>query len=207
MDLEAFKGMEEAVDGVFLDWTELSKVYHLDLSGHPQLEKYRDLFVVGCLTGFRFSDYSNLQFDEYQNGMLHVIQKKTLAPVIVPLRAEAKAILIDKYRIQMPKISHVKFNKYIKEVVRLAGIKAPVKMTHRKGTALMEETRPKYAWVSSHTCRRSFCTNEYLAGTPVELIMAVSGHKSEKSFRRYIKADGMKKAAMIKEIWDNGPRL
>jgi hypothetical protein len=37
--------------------------------------------------------------------------------------------------------------------------------------------------------------------------MAVSGHKSEKSFRRYIKADGMKKVAMIKEIWDNDPRL
>jgi hypothetical protein len=88
----------------------------------------------------------------------HIIQKKTLAPVIVPLRAEAKTILIEKYRVQMPKISHVKFNKYIKEIVRLARIKEPVKITHKKGTALMEETRPKYAWVSSHTCRRSFYT-------------------------------------------------
>ena len=207
MDLAAFKGMEEEVDGVFLDWNELSKVYHMNLSMQPQMIKYRDIFIVGCLTGFRFSDYSNLQFDEFRNGMLHVIQKKTLAPVVVPLRAEAKAILIDKYGMKMPKISHVKFNKYIKEIVRLAGIKESVKMTHKKGTMLVEEIRPKYAWVSSHTCRRSFCTNEYLAGTPVELIMAVSGHKSEKSFRRYIKADGMKKAAMIKEIWDNGPRL
>lgn len=207
MDLAVFKSMEEEVDGVFLDWSELSKVYHMRLTMQPQLEKYRDIFVVGCLTGFRFSDYSSLQFDEYRNGMLHVIQKKTLAPVVVPLREEAKAILIDKYGMRMPKISHVKFNKYVKEIVRLAGIRDPVKMTHRKGTGLVEETRPKYAWVSSHTCRRSFCTNEYLAGTPVELIMAVSGHKSEKCFRRYIKADGMKKAFMIKEIWDNGPRL
>jgi hypothetical protein len=207
MDLGAFKGMEEEVDGVFLDWNELSRIYRLDLSGQPQLDKYRDIFVIGCLTGFRFSDYSNLRFDEYKNGMLHVVQKKTGAPVIVPLRAEAKAILVDKYSMHVPRISHVKFNKYIKEMVRLAGIKEPVKMTHKKGTAMVEEIRPKYAWVSSHTCRRSFCTNEYLAGTPVELIMAVSGHKSEKSFRRYIKADGMKKAYMIKEIWDNGPRL
>jgi hypothetical protein len=207
MDLAVFKGMEEEVDGVFLDWSEVAKVYHMGLAMQPKLEKYRDIFVVGCLTGFRFSDYSNLQFDEYRNGMLHVVQKKTLTPVVVPLRAEAKAILVDKYGMRMPKISHVKFNKYVKEIVRLAGIKEPVKMTHKKGTALVEETRPKYAWVSSHTCRRTFCTNEYLAGTPVELIMAVSGHKSEKSFRRYIKADGMKKAFMIKEIWDNGPRL
>ena len=138
--------------------------------------------------------------------MLHVIQKKTLAPVIVLLRAEAKAILIDKYKMNMPKISHVKFNKYVKEIVRLAGIKEPVKMTHKKGRMPVEEIRPKNAWVNSHICRRSFCTNEYLAGTPIELSMAVSGHKSEKSFWRYIKADGMKKAAMIKEIWYNGPR-
>lgn len=179
----------------------------MNLSMQPQLAKYRDIFIVGCLTGFRLSDYSNLQFNEYRNRMLHAIQKKTLTPVVVPLRIEVKDILIDKYGMKMPKISHVKFNKYVKEVVRLAGTKDPVKMTHKKGTALVEEVRPKYAWVSSQTCRRSFCTNEYLAGTPVELIMAISGHKSEKSFRYYIKADGMKKAAMIKETWDNGPRL
>jgi integrase len=160
-----------------------------------------------CLTGFRFSDYSTLGFDEYRNGMLYVVQKKTLTPVVAPLRAEAKAILIDKYGMRMPKISHIKFNKYVKEIVRLAGITAPVKITHKKGIWLVEETKPKYAWMSSHTCRRSFCTNEYLAGTPVDLIMAVSGHKSEKCFRRYIKADGIKKALMIKEIWDNRPKL
>lgn len=60
IDLDVFKGMEEEVDGVFLDWNELSKVYHMDLAMQPQLVKYRDIFVVGCLTGFRFSDYSNL---------------------------------------------------------------------------------------------------------------------------------------------------
>jgi integrase len=173
----------------------------------PQLEKYRDIFVIGCLTGFRFSDYSNLRFDEYRQGMLHVIQKRTLSPVIVPLRTEAKAILIDKYGMRLPNISHVKFNKYVKSWFVWPGIEEPVKMTHKKGTAMIEETRPKYAWVSSHTCRQSFCTNEYLAGTPTELIMSVSGHKSERAFRRYIKADGIKKANMIKEIWDKGPRL
>jgi len=67
---------------------------------------------------------------------------------------------------------------------------------------LIEEIRPKYAWVLSHTARRSFCTNEYLAGTPTELIMAISGHKSEKAFRKYIKVDQLKKAFMIKKLWD-----
>lgn len=162
---------------------------------------------MGCLTGLRSSDYSNLQFEEYNNGMLHVTQKKTLSPVIVPLREEARHILLDKYEMRLSKISNVKFNKYIKEIVRLADIREPVKMTHKKGNQIVEEVRPKYAWVSSHICRRSFCTNEYLAGTPSGLIMAISGHKSEKAFRKYIKADNMKRAFMIKEIWDKRPGL
>lgn len=75
-------------------------------------------------------------------------------------------------------------------------------ITHKRGNRIVEETRPKFAWVSSHTARRSFCTNEYLAGTPIDLIMAISGHKTEKAFKKYIKADTIKKASLIKKLWD-----
>ena len=98
-------------------------------------------------------------------------------------------------------------NYYIKEIARLAGLTEPIKISHKKRNQLVEEVRPKYAWVSSHTARRSFCTNEYLAGTPGYLIMAISGHKTEKAFRTYIKADNIQKASMIKEIWKNRPAL
>jgi hypothetical protein len=37
--------------------------------------------------------------------------------------------------------------------------------------------------------------------------MGVSGHKTEKAFRRYIKADQVQKAQMIKKLWDNRPGL
>ncbi len=37
--------------------------------------------------------------------------------------------------------------------------------------------------------------------------MAISGHKTEKAFRRYIKADQLQKALMIKKIWDERPGL
>ena len=206
-DISCLKGMEEQVDGVYLSWDELSKVYHLDLSANPCLIKYRDLFVLGCLTGFRFSDFSTIQFDELRDGMLHVMQKKTLSTVIVPLREDARRILVDKYNMQIPRVSNANFNYYIKDVIRLAGITELVKISHKKGNQLTEEVRPKYAWICSHTARRSFCTNEYLAGTPSDLIMAISGHKTEKAFRTYIKADKMKKASMIKELWDTRPDL
>lgn len=206
-DLSCFKSLEEDVEGIYLSWAELSKIYRLDLNHQPKLIKYRDLFIVGCLTGFRFGDYSSLNPYHLKGGMLHIRQEKTTHPIVVPLRADAKEILVNKYRMRMPRISLVKFNLYIKAVVKLAGIDEPVKITHKRGNKLIEEVRPKYAWVSSHTARRSFCTNEYLAGTPTDLIMAISGHKSEKAFRKYIKVDQIKKAFMIKKLWDNQPGL
>jgi Phage integrase SAM-like domain/Arm DNA-binding domain len=207
MDLSAYKVMEEEVDAVYLNWQELSLIYHLDLSANPNLEKYRDLFVLGCLTGFRFSDYSDIKPEEVRGGMLYVNQTKTLSTVVVPLRKDAYYILIGKYNMQMPQVSNVNFNYYIKEVVKLAGIDEQIKITHKRGNKIAEETRPKYAWIMSHTCRRSFCTNEFLDGTPTNLIMAISGHKTEKAFRRYIKADQVQKAHMIKKLWDSRPGL
>ncbi len=207
MDLGAYKVMEEEVDAVYLNWQELSLIYHLDLSANKNLEKYRDLFVLGCLTGFRFSDYSDIKPEEVRGGMLYVNQTKTLSTVVVPLRKDAKDILIEKYNMQMPQVSNVNFNYYIKEVVKLAGIDEQIKITHKRGNKIQEEIRPKYAWIMSHTCRRSFCTNEFLDGTPTNLIMAISGHRTEKAFRRYIKADQVQKAHMIKKLWDSRPGL
>jgi hypothetical protein len=207
LDLDAYKVMEEEVDSVYLTWQELSLVYHLDLSTNPNLEKYRDLFVLGCLTGFRFSDYSDIKPEEVRGGMLYVNQTKTLSTIVVPLRVDAKKILIEKYNMCMPQVSNPNFNYYIKEVVKLAGIDEMIKITHKRGNKIIEETKPKYQWIMSHTCRRSFCTNEFLEGTPTNLIMAISGHKTEKAFRRYIKADQVQKAHMIKRLWDSRPGL
>lgn len=78
MDLSCFKSLKEDVEGVYLSWAELSKIYRLDLNQQPSLIKYRDLFIVGCLTGFRFSDYSALTPYHLKGGMLHVRQEKQI---------------------------------------------------------------------------------------------------------------------------------
>jgi hypothetical protein len=88
--------------------------------------------VLGCLTGFRFSDYSDIKPDEVRNGMLYVAQQKTLATVVVPLRSDAKTILIDKYSMHMPQVSNPNFNEYIKEVCKLVRITERVKITHKR---------------------------------------------------------------------------
>lgn len=131
-NLDDYKVMTEEVDAVYLSWQEISLIYHLDLSANKLLEKCRDLFVLGCLTGFRFSDYSDIKPEEVRNGMLYVNQTKTLATIVVPLRPDAKNILIDKYNMQMPQVSNPQFNFHIKEVVKLAGIDENIKITHKK---------------------------------------------------------------------------
>ena len=199
-DLSIFRGMEEDVDAIYLSWREISTMYALDLALEPMLERVRDTFVLGCLTGFRFSDYSTVKPEEFRDGMLFVTQAKTGERVVVPLRPEAQAIL-EKYNMEMPQINNADFNFYIKEVARWAGLQEKVKISYKRGNKLIEEIMPKYEWVMSHTCRRSFCTNEFLDGTPITLIMAISGHKTEKAFRKYIKADNLEKAQMIRKLW------
>jgi integrase len=61
--------------------------------------------------------------------------------------------------------------------------------------------KPKYAWITSYTCRRSFSTNEFLAGTSVELIMKISGHKSVKDFYKYIRVTSEEAGQKMKELW------
>jgi len=77
---------------------------------NPYLERYRDLFVLGCLTGFRFSNYSNIKPKDVRNDLLYVKQAKALATVVVLLRKEAKETLFDKYNMQMRQVSNLNFN-------------------------------------------------------------------------------------------------
>lgn len=206
LDLSAYKVLEEDVDTIYLNWKEISTMYRLDLSDDKFLETIRDEFILGCLTGFRFSDYVDVKPDEIRDGMLYITQTKTAGRIVVPLRPETKLIL-EKYNMEMPKISNPDFNYYIKIIAKKAKIDEPVKFAYRRGNQMIEETRPKHNWVMSHTCRRSFCTNEFLDGTPMSLIMAISGHKTEKAFRKYIKADNLQKALMIKKLWEGRPGL
>lgn len=201
INLEDFKGMDEESDAVYLSWNEITQIYQVDLSEYPYLEKYRNLLVFGCLTGLRFSDFSTIEPDDVRNNMLFKKQEKSDHRVVIPLRDEANYIFIQKFQKEIPKITNPDFNYYIKEVVKIAGIAEPIKFSYKKGNKDISEVRPKYAWVTSHTCRRSFCTNEFLAGTPVELIMKISGHKNLRDFYRYIRITSEEAANRIKALW------
>lgn len=201
IDLNDFKIPEEESDAIYLSHEEITKIYQADLSAHPYLVEYRDLFVLGCLTGLRFSDFSTLKPEDLQRDMLYKKQEKSDHWVIIPLRHEAKIIFTRQFRDKIPQLTNPEFNRHIKTLGLLAGISHMIRFSYKKGNETVVVAKPKYEWITSHTARRSFCTNEFLAGTPVELIMKISGHKRTKDFYKYIRVSPEEAANKIKELW------
>lgn len=203
IDLTDFKILDEECDSIYLTPEEICKIYTLDLSKKTWLEKYRDLFVLGCLTGLRFSDYSQIRREDVRNGTIYKKQRKSDHWVVIPLRDQANDILNFRFNKCIPEITNPDFNYYIKEIGKLAGLGKSITFSYKKGNKSIVETKPKYSWITSHTCRRSFCTNEFMAGTPVELIMKISGHKSVRDFYKYIRITPEEAGKRIKEIWEH----
>ena len=202
IDMDDFKVVDEETDAIYLSYEEVGTIYSLDLSHDPTLELYRDMFVFGCLSGLRFSDYSNLSWNDMRNGLLYKKTEKMDSWVVIPLRKEAADIFTKHYLQSPPKISNPVFNRYIKIIAKMAGITELVTFSHKRENKSVIETKPKCEWVTSHTCRRSFCTNEYLAGTDINLIMKISSHKTHKDFFKYIRVTQEEAAYRIQDIWN-----
>lgn len=182
-----FKKPVENAESIYLTEDELRRI-RISIMPTPCLENVKDIFLLACYTGVRSQDYHKLHHDNIINEgtMLKVRTEKTDEEVIVPIHPIAKAIL-DKYNGVPRIISNQKFNKYIKEVCRIVGITDLVSIKRTCGGKKIVFKKPKYEFVSSHTARRSFSTNAYKAGVPTLAIMAITGHRTEKVFLRYIK--------------------
>ncbi|MGB4415437.1 MAG: site-specific integrase [Paludibacter sp.] len=191
----------EDVDNVYLNETELQQLKDFDFSGVPHLDRVRDWFLLLAWTGSRFSDLQKIDLSNIKNNFITYRQQKTKTAVTIPVHPVVNEIL-NKYNYQMPKaITNQKFNDYIKEACKLAGIDTLESFTRTVGGKEVTETKPKFDLVSSHTCRRSFCTNMYKRGLNTLTIMSVSGHKTEKSFLKYIKVSQQEHAELMAEKW------
>ncbi|MDF2189840.1 site-specific integrase [Paraflavitalea sp. CAU 1676] len=203
IDLSDFKSQEENTDAIYLNFDEIRKLYNLDLNNSPVLAQYRRIFIVACLTGLRFSDFSTIT-PENIVGEKFILkrQEKSDSPVMVPLREEAKQLLLEYFENKgVVHITNPDLNANVKVIGRMAGITDSVTFSYKKGAQTIKDTRAKCDWISTHTARRSFCTNEFLAGTPIKLIMKISGHKKEKDFYRYIRITEKEAALLIERIW------
>lgn len=190
--------LKEEIDNIYLTETELQQLKDYDFSGSPHLDRVRDLFLCLAWTCSRISDIEKI--NKIQDGKIRYIQQKTGTKVVIPLHPVVVEIL-KKYDNNLPIISDQKLNDYIKTACKMAGIDSPHTVNRTIGGKTVSETAPKYSFVSSHTGRRSFCTNMYLRGLDTLNIMSASGHKTEKSFLTYIKVSPDQHAERMAQKW------
>ncbi|MGB5050652.1 MAG: site-specific integrase [Caldilineaceae bacterium] len=197
-----FKSLNFKSDTVYLNLAEIREIQNLDLSAAPRLERVRDMFIIGCFTGLRYSDLVNIKPKNIENGMIELTQAKTGNVVVIPFTNEVLQIL-EKYGNTMPKISNQKYNEYLSLVCKndkCELLKKEITINQIKGGKKITVSGPKNQFISSHTARRSFATNEYAAGDlDTGEIMALTGHQTEKSFYKYIRETPKDKAERIKE--------
>lgn len=157
-----------------------------------RFDKIRDTFLLGLYTGQRYSDYAKLSVDNVvlENGkeFIQILQKKTKELVKIPYSSKIKAIMT-KYNGYPKSISLQKFNNAIKELSELLGFNEPI-IIYKDIPALNKvesNTYPKWQFISTHTARRTFCTNAVLKGIPTKVIMQLSGHKNIRTFNNYVR--------------------
>lgn len=194
-----FKKPTENVVKIYLTIAEIEKLYALDLSNEPRLDKARDLFIIGCFTGLRFSDFSSLSPESIEGELIKIKTQKTGEFVSIPFKGKPKKIF-EKYNGNFPRaISNQKMNQYLKELGEKAGLDDVIIIRKLKNGSVEEKHYKKYELLTTHCARRSFATNAYIAEIPSINIMKITGHKSEKVFLGYIRFSQDENALKLKE--------
>jgi integrase len=184
-----FKKVSEEAENIYLTQTELTKIYEKDFSKKKNLDRIRDMFIIGCYTGLRYSDLFTINNDNLidKGTKLRIKTEKTGELVIIPLHNYIKAIIKKHNGIPQYKTSNQSMNESLKVIAEQSGLKDNILISATKGGKVETISYKKHDLVSVHTARRSFATNAFLNNVPTISIMKITGHKTEKSFLKYIK--------------------
>jgi integrase len=216
--LDKIKTPQHKTEKIYLTFEELQKIENIDKRRlNDNYDNAKDWLIISCYTGQRISDFmrfdkSMIRYEKNKRGVLkpfiEFTQVKTNKLMTVALHPKVIEIL-EKRNDEFPKvISDPKYNLYIKQVCRIAGLTDKIKGSKltdlnsedktekktEKKTKNKDEVKQfrkevgmfkKWELVTSHIGRRSFCTNFY--GTiPTTYLMNVSGHSTEQMFLTYL---------------------
>lgn len=195
LDLSDIKSNIEAIGKFEMNDID-RKSFKERLSSHRRnaFDQIRDVFIVGCLTGQRFSDFSRINKGMIKrikgSSFVVLTQEKTEKIVSIPLDKRVKAIL-EKYNGVLPKIHIRFFNLGVRLLGELLGWTWE---PHFDGNNLGYKKGSRFCdMLSSHTARRSFATNAYAAGVPLQSIMTVTGHSREERLKTYLRLQDQEK--------------
>ena len=212
--LDKIKTPQHKTEKIYLTFEELTKIENIDKRRlNDNYDNAKDWLIISCYTGQRISDFmrfdkSMIRYEKNKQGILkpfiEFTQVKTNKVMTVALHPKVIEIL-EKRNDEFPKIiSDAKYNLYIKQVCRIAGITDVIKGSRltdinnedktEKKTKNKDEVKQfrkevgmykKWELVTSHIGRRSFATNFY--GTiPTTYLINVTGHSTEAMFLNYL---------------------
>ena len=209
--LSEIEGYTDNTPTVYITEPELKQIQNT-IFLNKNLETAKDWLIIGFYTGQRASDLLQMNKEQITtidgNLFVNLTQRKTKTPVLIPLHDEVKKILDKRNGDFPPKFSDnlesakTFFNKYLRVITKQANIDRL-----EYGKKWNEETKrydydkyPIHEIISSHVCRRSFATHNY-AKIPTPIIMAITGHKTEKEFLNYIGKDFNDLSKQMLEYW------
>ena len=170
------------------------KVQKLRKNKIETLERVRDMFVLGCNLGQRYSDLVRISPENFRNGQFSIVQQKTGNKCFVPINslsidARITFAILEKYNYHAPYVGDINnYNTYLHELLHHIGedFMDEVHIDNKINGVITRETKRRYQLISSHSARRSFATINTLRNIPRSKILRATGHSSEKAFVRYI---------------------
>jgi integrase len=188
-----------------LEPEELMKLLHKDLSFNPELDHVRDFICFECFTGQRYSDVANLEWSDIdfvnKTWTLNVIKTKTRNKI--PLTSYALSIL-EKNKNRQPKpfaLTNHQVNNRIKEIAELLGLTDEIRIVRFQGSERIEKVFQKFEKIASHIGRRTFVILSIENGMHPEAIKAITGHKTDKAFKKYVKITDTTKSREMEKAW------
>ena len=216
-NIDEIKGYTTETPTIFLTEKELQAIQKITFL-EPQLETAKDWLVIGFYTGQRASDLLQMNPKMFTNidgnTFINLHQQKTKNGVLIPIHNEVKKI-IEKRNGQFPPIFSANiesaktiFNNHLRTVAKKANI------TRLDFGKKYDETTKRFVYgqyplceiISSHVCRRSFATHNYIK-VPTPIIMAVTGHRTEKEFLNYIGKDFNDQSKEILNYWKTAQQI
>ena len=183
---------------IYLTEEEINKIHSLKLPYKEEVA--RDIFILQCWTGQRFSDIKSLNkgiVKETSNGkVLEIVQQKKTHRVTIPLFPKALEIL-EKYKFNLPEISENTMLRYLKKIGFKAVLTDQHIVTEDRGGSITNTTKQHWELIGTHTARRSYISNMLKRGYDSHLLMKITGHTTEEAFKRYVKVSSRDAASVI----------
>lgn len=201
----------------FLTFEEIDKIIATKMPTE-RLQIAKDWFIISCYTAQRISDlfrFTKRNIQTIDGGKYLVFkQYKTKQSIELPIHYHVEDVL-KRYDGNFPpnfskneQSNRSILSSLIKEVCRISRIIEKVKGRYNGVIGVY----PKWKLISNHTGRRSFASNFYnLNEWSPAMIMNITGHQTEKSFRAYIDKEdntlSRKGRALFDQMKDNHNQL